>query len=1048
MKTSTLSKVIFFVLLVVATIPSTFGQPATYDKNKNHDPMIMMPGYDPSGEGQLRSSVVTVNDYDNFLLGRDFAECSVTNNPLNPLQFYATWNSTSVAGGKGYYTNNGYTWTAKNPSWTNMMGDVVVTYDGQGRLFYQNMYGSIDGSKVAYSDDNGATWASYTNAIVGVDKNWIAADQTDGPFANYIFNTMTANTGGNFSRSTDNGSSYQNTKNFSTQSLPGMMVAVGPNGNTNGGSVYVVTNNGSSFASNYTFYQSTDGGETFTLKSQQQFSNYVGTNVNGRNSVQNMRTRPYPFIACDNSNGPHRGRIYLVYASNNPAGNAKKPDIFCRFSDDAAVTWSLATVVNDDANSENNHNWFPAIWCDKETGRLYVSWLDTRDCPTSDSCMLYASYSDDGVNFAPNEPVSQVKFKINCTTCGGGGTPAYLGDYNGIASNKFGAMVAWTDFRVGKFDSYVAYFPDFAMRVEPTLDTLESTAEFLFKVPDVKQYTDTAFVSVELDATAASLFTVEFPNGNKLWSYPGELPISIVPNGAVPMGDYTMTVIATGSNGTPVHKRIVSVRAINPLPPVCDFTVSDSTSCESYSLNFQDLSSGPPTSWEWSFPGGDPETSVVKNPQGIVYSTAGVYDVSLTVTNQVGTDTRTKTSFITISVVPSAPEAYGAVTCFGQPNPSLIASGNNLQWYYNNFLVSNDSLYTPSQTEPGIYQYSVTQTVNGCTSEPTSVSFVINPLPDITFSPLDSICGNVAPFSMTAGMPAGGVYTGPGITSDTIFDPSLAGPGLHTITYTYTDENGCTNSASQDVKVLPLSAVSMDPVAAMCYGTSPVVLSGSPAGGVFSGIGVTGTQFDPSASGPGTFTLSYTVHDTNTGCDVWATQDVIVHPLPDPELADQSVCGNRTILIDAASQDYTSYLWQPGGETTSAIQVDTVGHGLGTYDFIVAITDVNGCSGTDTVSVNFYDCTGIDELDKNTGIEIFPNPGDGLISLQSTSMPAGNYSLKIYNAANSLVYAGNEISVNGKFNRTIDLRKFASGVYLLRIENSSNSWSKQFIIKK
>jgi PKD repeat protein len=1048
MKTSTLFKAYACVLSILLSLQSVYAQPAKYDKNKLRDPMIMKPGYDPSSEGQLRSSVVTFNDYDNFLLGRDFAECSVTNNPLNPLQFYATWNSTSVAGGKGYYTNDGYTWTAKNPSWTNMMGDVVVTYDGQGRLFYQNMYGNIDGSKVAVSTDNGATWNSFVNAVVGVDKNWLAADQTDGPFANYVFNTMTASSGGNFSRSTDNGYSYQNTKNFSTQSNPGMMVAVGPNGSTDGGSVYVVTNNGSSFASTYTFYQSTDGGLTFTQQSQHQYSNYVGSNVNGRNSVQNMRTRPYPFIAADNSTGPHRGRLYLVYASNNPAGNGNKPDIFCRYSDDAAATWSSAVIINDDANSQNNNNWFPAVWCDKETGRFYVSWLDTRDSPTSDSCLLYASYSDDGVTFAPNVPISQVKFKINCTTCGGAGTPAYLGDYNGVASHKFGAMVAWTDFRVGKFDSYVAYFPDFAMRMEPALDTLEASADFLFKVPDIKLYTDTAFISVALDASAASLFDVTFPNGNKLWSYPGELPISVVPTGAVPMGDYTMTVNANGKNGTPVHKRIVTIRAINPLPPVCNFMVSDTTSCEGYSLNFQDLSSGPPTSWQWSFPGGNPETSDVKNPQGIVYSTAGDYDVSLTVTNQVGTDTRIKTSYISVAIVPPAPAATGTEVCFGQPVPDLTATGTDLQWYYYDFPVGSGSIYTPLQTDPGVYEYTVTQTVNGCSSPAATVTLVINALPDITFNPMDSICGNTAPFNLTAAIPAGGIYTGPGVTGTDLFDASLAGIGTHTLTYTYTDEHGCVDSATQTVKVLPLAVVAMDPVASVCYGTAPVELAGTPAHGVFSGTGVTGNQFDPTASGPGTFTLTYTILDTVTDCNVWASQDVTVHPLPNPQLSNQSMCGNRTVLIDAASQDYTSYLWQPGGETTSAIQVDTIGRGLGTFEFIVAITDINSCNNTDSVSVNFYDCTGIDEPGISAGLDIYPNPGNGLVTLHSLVVPAGDYSLKVYNTLNSLVFTEPAVNVKGELLKNLDLRHLASGVYLLRFENATTGWSKQLIIKR
>ena len=53
----------------------------------------------------------------------------------------------------------------------------------------------------------------------------------------------------------------------------------------------------------YRLYRSTDGGATFTLMSTNNFANYVGTYVNGRNSVQNMRTRPYPFITADNSYG-------------------------------------------------------------------------------------------------------------------------------------------------------------------------------------------------------------------------------------------------------------------------------------------------------------------------------------------------------------------------------------------------------------------------------------------------------------------------------------------------------------------------------------------------------------------------------------------------------------------------------------------------------------------------------------------------------------------------------------------------------------------------
>ena len=142
-----------------------------------------------------------------------------------------------------------------------------------------------------------------------------------------------------------------------------LLVQIQSGGDVSGGCVYVVTNSGSAFASTYTFYVSTDGGATFTLKSSQNFANYVGTNVSGRNSVENMRTRPYPFITADNSYGPNRGRFYLVYASNTPSGNGNKPDIFCRYSDNQGTSWSSPVVVNDDVNTTANNQWHPSIWC-------------------------------------------------------------------------------------------------------------------------------------------------------------------------------------------------------------------------------------------------------------------------------------------------------------------------------------------------------------------------------------------------------------------------------------------------------------------------------------------------------------------------------------------------------------------------------------------------------------------------------------------------------------------------------------------------------------
>jgi len=73
-----------------------------------------------------------------------------------------------------------------------------------------------------------------------------------------------------------------------------------------------------------------------------------------------------------------------------------------------------------------------------------------------------------------------------------------------------------------------------------------------------------------------------------------------------------------------------------PLLPVVDLSTSATQILVGGSVNFSDLSTNDPIAWNWSFPGGVPATSNLQDPMGIVYNTAGCYDVSLTATNAFG----------------------------------------------------------------------------------------------------------------------------------------------------------------------------------------------------------------------------------------------------------------------------------------------------------------------------------------------------------------------------------------------------------------------------
>ncbi|MCX6248951.1 MAG: PKD domain-containing protein [Bacteroidetes bacterium] len=83
--------------------------------------------------------------------------------------------------------------------------------------------------------------------------------------------------------------------------------------------------------------------------------------------------------------------------------------------------------------------------------------------------------------------------------------------------------------------------------------------------------------------------------------------------------------------------------------PIADFTASKTTMPAGCSVNFTDLSSGTPTSWQWTFTGGTPSTSAVKNPSGIVYNTPGTYSVKMKIWNGNGSDSITKTNYITVN---------------------------------------------------------------------------------------------------------------------------------------------------------------------------------------------------------------------------------------------------------------------------------------------------------------------------------------------------------------------------------------------------------------
>ncbi len=101
-----------------------------------------------------------------------------------------------------------------------------------------------------------------------------------------------------------------------------------------------------------------------------------------------------------------------------------------------------------------------------------------------------------------------------------------------------------------------------------------------------------------------------------------------------------------------------------------DFTASNTSICTGNSISFTDQTTNNPTSWTWSFPGGTPSTSTLQNPV-ITYNVAGTYSVTLTAGNSNGTNSTTKTGYITVSS-----SAAASVSILASPSSSTCSGKN------------------------------------------------------------------------------------------------------------------------------------------------------------------------------------------------------------------------------------------------------------------------------------------------------------------------------------------------------------------------------------
>ncbi len=178
-------------------------------------------------------------------------------------------------------------------------------------------------------------------------------------------------------------------------------------------------------------------------------------------------------------------------------------------------------------------------------------------------------------------------------------------------------------------------------------------------------------------------------------------------------GVYSVRLVASTaiSNGTTTQSNLITAVAT----PDANFTASVTSGVASLSVTFTDTSTQSPTSWAWDFQNDGSVDSTVQNPT-FSFTTPGVYDVKLTVTNEAGSNTETKTAFIEAFTPVNAafsPSTSSGTVSFAVTFTNSSTGATSYSWDFGDGGSSTATSPTYTYTVGGSYTVTLTATGPG-----------------------------------------------------------------------------------------------------------------------------------------------------------------------------------------------------------------------------------------------------------------------------------------------------------------------------------------------
>ena len=486
--------------------------------------------------------------------------------------------------------------------------------------------------------------------------------------------------------------------------------------------------------------------------------------------------------------------------------------------------------------------------------------------------------------------------------------------------------------------------------------------------------------------------------------------------------------------------------------PLARFESDKTTGCAAVQIQFSDSTLYNPTSWQWSFTGGTPATSNLKNPL-VTYSSAGNFPVKLIVTNEEGSDTIQKDGYITIQSMGQTNTPFlQTFTGIGTFPPSgyLLQNPNaNVTWVVNgnvnapgstggslmfdNFSNPNvtgekDVIILPSISTAGKqhlklrfrYAYKYFPVTGGASPDTIKIGY-------------SGSCGSTFNTVWKKGgltLATAGSSTGPYTPSAAdwkMLSLDLDSLLIHPeVAISFQNLSGYGNRIFIDdiyidtIITCPVAPIIQSNSDTFCVGSTLILQMDSIANGIYSWTGPVGfnstnriTSRVMALNSAGTYVASVTVN----GCSS-PVSNTTVTVLTNPTLPVFSVAGN----ILTAPNGYPNYAWIFNGDTLNANTRIITAAESGVY--IVVVYNASGCFRASNPKAVIV--TSVAGSITKSGIQISPNPASN--------------SIQIITSNNQTEYMG----IFNNLGQTVEIneQKVSPGVYNLDIHNlpSGNYW--------